>query len=177
LLSATRDRPVFLLTRRPPPPIVAAPSVAPVRALPPPAPEPDHPLLKLVGTIAGQEEGIALFLDEATRAMLRLRIGEGHDGWVLRAISGRDVFFAKGERDATLSLPPRGSSEAPSAVAAVAPKVGGVWTDGDGQAITPPLAPTAPSAAASGGSETWRDGDGRMISPPPMHLASPLMTP
>jgi hypothetical protein len=54
-LSVTRERPIFSPSRRPPPPpAVAAPYVPPVSQSQPPSkpPEPDHPPLTLVGTLA-----------------------------------------------------------------------------------------------------------------------------
>ncbi len=91
-LTLTRERPLFSASRRPPaPPVVAAPVVAPRPPPPPPPPrEPEKPRLSLVGTVGG-EDGIAVFVDQATQAIVRLRTGEGHDGWVLRTVGGREV--------------------------------------------------------------------------------------
>jgi hypothetical protein len=80
-LSATRERPIFSPSRRPPPPpVVAAPYVPP--ASPPPSPrkpaEPDHPLLTLLGTLAGESQGVGIFLNETDKTTLRLRTGEDH---------------------------------------------------------------------------------------------------
>lgn len=82
-LSITRERPIFSPSRRPPPPaVVAAPYAAPVVRPPPAPPEPDHPLLTLLGTVAGTTEGFGIFIDDATKNVVRLKIGEGHDGWI-----------------------------------------------------------------------------------------------
>src|SRR5579862_2921660 len=61
-LSATRNRPLFTPSRRPPAPIVAsAPVVAPVRPTPQPPPAvPEHPNLVLVGTVAAESESVAV---------------------------------------------------------------------------------------------------------------------
>jgi len=82
-LTLTRDRPIFSSSRRPPPPPVAAAPVVQVRPAPRPPPprEPERPRLSLVGTVGG-EQGIAVFVDQGTQAIVRLRTGEGHDGWV-----------------------------------------------------------------------------------------------
>jgi general secretion pathway protein N len=107
-LSATRERPLFAPTRRAPPPAVAA---APPPAAPPPPPappkpaEPDRPQLSLVGTVSGEDEGIAVVVDAATKAVLRLKTGESHKGWTLRAVLRREARFEKGREAAVLSLP------------------------------------------------------------------------
>ena len=109
LLSVTRDRPIFSPSRRPPPAAVAAAAV--VEPLPPPppsAPGPIRPQLSLVGTVASDKEGIGVFLDRATNNMVRLRMGEGHDGWILRTVRVREVTLQNGGLTETLSLPPPG---------------------------------------------------------------------
>jgi len=105
-LTATRERPIFSASRRPPPAPVAAAPVMQTRAPPPPpAPRvPERPRLSLVGTVGG-EQGIAVFVDQATQAIVRLRPGEGHDGWVLRAVGGREVTLESDRDTAILSLP------------------------------------------------------------------------
>jgi general secretion pathway protein N len=81
-LRATVERPLFSASRRPPPPAavrIVAPSLPPSQL----AAEPDHPPLKLLGTIIGERKEIAVFLDDATKNMISLRIGQDHDGWTL----------------------------------------------------------------------------------------------
>lgn len=103
-LTVTRERPLFSSSRRPPPPpVVAAPVVQ--RKAPPPKPrEPERPRLSLVGTVGG-DDGIAVFVDQATQAIVRLRTGEGHDGWVLRTVGGREVTLQSDRDTAILTLP------------------------------------------------------------------------
>jgi hypothetical protein len=105
-LSATRQRPLFAPSRRPPPPVVAY-QLASAPPPPPPKPaEPEKPRLSLVGTIAGGAEGIGVFQDLASSgSVLRLKMGEGHDGWVLRAVQRREVTLQKGSQTAVLTLP------------------------------------------------------------------------
>ncbi|MCA6123845.1 hypothetical protein J6500_18355 [Bradyrhizobium sp. WSM 1704] len=107
-LSNTRDRPVFSPSRRPPPPeIVAEPVVA--KPSPPRQAEVEPPPLSLVGTIAGGDESFGIFLDQSTKAPLRLRIGEDFQGWKLRTINGREVTMEKDQQGALLALPQPGT--------------------------------------------------------------------
>jgi len=169
-LSATRERPIFSPSRRPPPAaVVAAPYASPVVRPPTRPPEPDHPLLTLLGTVAGTTEGFGIFIDDTTRSVVRLKTGEGHAGWILRSVRGREVTFDKDKRTATLSLPTPGTELADRrALASSAGQSGGDgWVDGDGQIITPPLRnipqpvvalPSAPAHPPA----TPVDGDARM---------------
>ena len=109
-LSATRERPIFSPSRRPPPAAVAAESTI----VKPPAVrkrEPEVPQLALVGTIASDEEGFGIFLDQSTKGALRLKLGEDYQGWRLRAIRGREVTMEKDQRAAVLTLPPPGAAQ------------------------------------------------------------------
>ena len=63
-----------------------------------------RPRLSLVGTVGG-EQGIAVFVDQATQAVIRLRTGEGHDGWVLRIVGGREVTLQNDRDTAVLTMP------------------------------------------------------------------------
>jgi len=103
-LTATRERPIFLPSRRAPAPAVAGTPVV-VAPPPPPAAEPEQPPLILVGVIAGDNEGFAVFLDQATNSVVRLKTGQDHTGWVLRTVKGREVTLEKNKRIATLTLP------------------------------------------------------------------------
>lgn len=141
-LSATRDRPIFSPSRRPPaPPAVAAAPAAPPKA-PVAAPaEPDKPPLTLVGTIVGDSEGFGIFLDQATKAVIRLKTGQDHVGWVLQSVHGREATFKKGRQSATLALPAPGSDQTNTSAADQTPlgaPPGNLWMDGDGQLIAPP---------------------------------------
>jgi general secretion pathway protein N len=113
-LTATRERPLFTPSRRAPAAAIAGP-VAPVPAAPPPPPpaEPDRPQLTLVGAVAGQNEGIAVFLDQTNNSVVRLRTGQDHLGWVLRSVKGREAVLEKDRLSATLELPPTGVAPMP----------------------------------------------------------------
>ena len=113
-LSATRERPIFSPSRRPPAPTLVAASVP---VLPPQLPtptEPSQPLLTLVGTIVSDIDQIGVFLDQATRGIIRLKVRQEHAGWLLVAVQERQVMFEKGTRAATLTLPARGTEVVPS---------------------------------------------------------------
>jgi hypothetical protein len=108
-LSGTRDRPIFSPSRRP---LSVAVAAEPVVAKPPPPrkKEIEPPPLALVGTIVGGEEGFGIFIDQATKDALRLKLGEDFQGWKLRVIQGREVSMEKDQRTAVLKLPEPGGS-------------------------------------------------------------------
>jgi hypothetical protein len=104
-LSATRERPIFSPSRRPPAPAVFAVAAAePPKLVPPP--EPTRPPLVLVGTVVGEFRQIGIFVEETTKEMVRLATGEGHGGWVLHSVDKAGVQFEKGQRTATFMLRP-----------------------------------------------------------------------
>jgi general secretion pathway protein N len=155
-LTATRERPLFTPSRRPA--MQAAPAaIVNVPAPPPPAAEPEQLALRLLGTITGQESGIAICLNLATNDVVRVRTGESFDGWRLQTIRGREATFEKASRQAVLALPSPDDPRAP----ALPPQIAG--------AQPLPLLPTnatPPRPATPQGSGTWMDGDGNMIAPP-----------
>jgi general secretion pathway protein N len=84
---------------------------------PPPPPPPrkkevEPPPLALVGTIASEQEGFGIFLDQSTKEALRLKIGEDFQGWKLLAIKGGQVTMEKDQQAAVLTLPPPGGQSA-----------------------------------------------------------------
>jgi general secretion pathway protein N len=100
-LTATRERPIFSPSRRPPPPVsLAAPQQQPAQKN-----EPDRPLLTLIGTVAEGGDGIAVFRDESTKNILRMQTGESHLGWTLSTVSPREVTMARNHDTATLAIP------------------------------------------------------------------------
>jgi hypothetical protein len=109
-LTITRERPIFSPSRRPPPPVVAAAPYVP----PPPAKPagPQRPQLALVGTVVNAKEGFGIFLDQATNTIVRLKTGEGHNGWILRLVQGREATLQKDRETAVLALPARDAEQA-----------------------------------------------------------------
>jgi hypothetical protein len=111
-LSMTRDRPIFSPSRRPPPPL-AAPVIA--KQVEPTKPaEPEQPPLILVGTVAGGDSGIAVFVEQSTENTVRLRVNESHQGWTLRSIQGREVMLLKDRKSSVLALAPPGGNPEPA---------------------------------------------------------------
>jgi general secretion pathway protein N len=106
--SVTRDRPIFLPSRRPPPAVSA---VTVSKAIVPPRPkEPEQPQLSLVGTISGDDDKFGIFIDLSTKAVLRLRVGEDFQGWKLQSVQGREAAFQKNQLSFVVALPQPGLS-------------------------------------------------------------------
>jgi hypothetical protein len=112
-LSGTRDRPIFSSSRRPPPTTVAPAAISKVAAVPKPR-EPERPQLSLVGTIASDDEGFGIFLDQSSKMALRLKVGEDYQGWTLRSVQGREATLEKDQQVVTLALPQPGVGQASS---------------------------------------------------------------
>jgi len=100
-LSATRDRPLFSPTRRPPPPGVNHP---PPITLPAPA-QPERPQFSLVGTVIGEQGAIGVFVESASKQAFRLRIGDIRGGWILRDIQQRSASLEKSGGIVAIELP------------------------------------------------------------------------
>jgi hypothetical protein len=111
--SVTRERPIFLPSRRPPAAPEATVAVPKVVALPK---EPERPQLSLVGTIAGDDDRFGIFVDQSTKAVIRLRVGDDFQGWKLRSIQGREASLEKSQKTVVLELPQPSSSQAAVAV-------------------------------------------------------------
>jgi hypothetical protein len=103
-LHATRERPVFSASRRPPKPAVITPPVYTLTVAAPSAPP--KPTFNLLGTVAGNGEGYAILMKATTNETVRLKMGEGEDGWILRSVSGREAILEKNDRTEVLELPP-----------------------------------------------------------------------
>ncbi len=112
-LRATRERPVFAETRRPPVVAIAEP-VRMVEPSPEPEPaEPEAPGLTLIGTVVGAQETVAVFRSTTAREVIRLRIGEADAGWTLRSVQPKSTTLEKASREVTLALAPPDASSAP----------------------------------------------------------------
>ena len=113
VLTATRERPLFSPSRRPPsaPVIATKPVAAPPPPPPPPAPE--RPNLSLVGTVRAENGSIAVFVDATTQATVRLRPGQNHRGWTLQSVDRRAAELQKGDRTETVALSAAAAPPAP----------------------------------------------------------------
>jgi general secretion pathway protein N len=117
VLTATRERPIFSASRRPPPRAVAGPRIEPENA--PVAQKPaeaEHPPLALIGAVVGDSDAIAVFIDRSNQGIVRLRAGETHAGWLLSSVLRREVTFKKADLTEVLVLQrPDTSPAVPSA--------------------------------------------------------------
>lgn len=102
-LHATRERPLFSPSRRPPAPAVIS---APVQVKAAPPPPPSKPTLDLLGIVEGHDESYAVFINTTTHDIVRLKTGEGEDGWVLRSARGRKAVLERNDQTEVLELPP-----------------------------------------------------------------------
>src|SRR5215471_6603978 len=142
-LTEAHARPIFSPSRRPPPPPPPPPVAAPVvaRAAPPPPETAKQPDLALVGTVMGDGEFIGIFVESRTKNIVRLRTGEGHDGWTLLSIQGREATLASGNASAILALPTTGPNGQPIAAvttvvaqpAPVAPEITSALPEDEGK--------------------------------------------
>jgi hypothetical protein len=112
--TVTRDRPIFLPSRRAPAPPASIVTVAKV-VVPKPK-EPEQPQLSLVGTISGDDARFGIFVDQATKNVLRLKVGEDFQGWELRSIQAREASFQKNQLTFVVALPQPGLSQPSVAV-------------------------------------------------------------
>jgi len=113
-LRETTERPLFSPSRRPPPLPLAAPPVVAAALPPPPPPEPQPPPLALLGTIVNEHTRIAVFIDQTTKDIVRLKLGQNRAGWTLRAVHGRRVDLERDRRVATLFLQRDAEDQRPS---------------------------------------------------------------
>ena len=156
-LSATGERPIFSPSRRPPAPPVIAAQPSPVPPAPPTPKEAARPPLVLVGTAVGGSRRLGVFLEEATKKVIRLDPGGGHSGWLLRRLDRREAQFEKAHRAAILALRPApGPEPAASSVRAPVPAQPPIGPQGTGSvdALATPRLPLQPAKASLGASAT-----------------------
>jgi len=110
-LSATRERPLFAPSRRPPPVAVDAPAVEAATPQLSPRPAP-----RLLGTVIGPSDRVAVVV-EGENPPASLRVGETALGWKLRAVGPRAATFEGPGGTLTLELP----SAVPSPVEVLRP--------------------------------------------------------
>ena len=98
-LSATRERPIFSPSRRPPA------SSAPLPLAQNRFNGANRPPLTLLGVIAGGEPGIAVFLDGNSQAVIRMKVGEIRSGWMLHSVKRREATLIKDQQQVVLAIP------------------------------------------------------------------------
>jgi general secretion pathway protein N len=110
-LTATCERPVFSVSRRPQARVTAAPRVEQIKApVAQKEPELEFPALELIGVVVGDNEAIAVFLDRGSRGIVRLRAGDAYAGWMLSSVLPRAVTIKNADRMEVLSLQRRDQS-------------------------------------------------------------------
>jgi general secretion pathway protein N len=122
-LSATRERPLFSPSRRPPAPVIAAAPApaAPTTAIAAKPTAPDGPPLILVGTVVSAQKRVAILFNRATRQVTQVREGEEESGWRVRLVSPRSAVVEKDARSVTLDLPNPGDEPAVDEMPGAAP--------------------------------------------------------
>jgi hypothetical protein len=101
--EATRARPLFAPTRRPPPAPASAPRpvLAPQAIVVPPPPPP----LTLSGVILGPDVAVALLTRQGRAEAARVVLGGIIDGWRVSEIRPRAVVLTLEQRSVTVGLP------------------------------------------------------------------------
>lgn len=67
--------------------------------------------MALIGAIVSDRDAVAVFLDQTSQKIVRLRQGEAHSGWVLNSVLRREVTLKKADQIETLGFP---SQETPA---------------------------------------------------------------
>jgi len=98
-LSATRERPLFSPSRRPPPPPLAPVVQRAAPVLPLAAPSVD-----LFGIVSDEEGARAIVRTGPGNKILRIRVGDEIGGWKVSQIEGRKLVLSLGERSTTFTL-------------------------------------------------------------------------
>lgn len=162
--TASVARPLFAPSRRPPP--VPAAAVSAPAPPPPPKPEPEKPSLALLGTVAfSPSGGIGLFIDQGTKALVRLKMGEDHQGWILRRVQRREVVLERAREKLVLTLPAANASAGAGSIAVAAQA-------SPAPAASPPA--TAPAWPGTGTQAAALTGADRPAGPPAAPGATPF---
>jgi len=96
-LSATLERPLFSMTRRP-----APKPAAPVVSAPPPPPPPPPPSVVVLGIVS--EDGIGHAAIRSGDKLMRVRTGDDVGGWKVETIEPRRLVLRLGERSVDFKL-------------------------------------------------------------------------
>ena len=112
--AATRDRPLFTPSRRPPPLPMAQ------RVEPTPAPPPN---LTLFGTLVDAEGPSAIVRDTPSGKAVRVRVGDDLDGWKIAQIDDRQLVLSLDDRSVTFTMFGAGHAEEHTGAISHAPPV------------------------------------------------------
>ncbi|MDI4235723.1 MULTISPECIES: hypothetical protein [unclassified Bradyrhizobium] len=114
-LGATRDKPLFSPTRRPPPK-----PVAPVARQEPPPPPPPPPSVVVLGIVSENGDGRAAIRAGGTGdKVTRVRTGDDVSGWKVERIEPRRLVLTQGERAVDFALFGGGAKSVKTAGSAV----------------------------------------------------------
>jgi hypothetical protein len=94
--TATRDRPLFTPSRRPPAEPTALRDVAP-----PPAPPPD---LTLFGILVGADGPSAIVRGAPSEKVVHVRVGDQVDGWKIAQIGERQIVLSRDDRSVIFKM-------------------------------------------------------------------------
>lgn len=109
-LQATRQRPLFAPTRRPPPESVATPETEASAA--PPAVSP--PTVQVTGIIIGGGKQMALVKRAQDPNAIRVTVGSDIDGWTVSAVLVRGIVLKRDAQTVTVDLPESGKPPEPA---------------------------------------------------------------
>jgi hypothetical protein len=113
-LQGFRDRPLFVSTRRPPPPVVEQePYIEPVAEYEPepePEPEPETFNVTLSGIMEIDGEPLALVRDENEGTTSSVRVGDTLEGWTVASIGEGSVSLSRDDRTQDIKIFQPGSS-------------------------------------------------------------------
>jgi general secretion pathway protein N len=101
-LSATRDRPLFSPSRRPPAPAPIA--IRTEEPVPEPLPEPSPPGVTLFGTVVGRQGARAFIATGTGDQIIRVQPGDDISGWTVTEITQRNLVLSRAEQSATFTL-------------------------------------------------------------------------
>lgn len=104
-LDATRSRPLFSPTRRPPPPAVA-PAIQPAALVLPGPPAASAPTLQLSGVVMGGKPVAIIKLPSDPKAR-NVTLGTLIDGWTVIGILPREIQLRHADRTVIIYLPGR----------------------------------------------------------------------
>jgi len=99
--EATRERPLFVPTRRGPPKPVAHYEPPPP---PPPPVETPPPRVRLVGIVYSEQEKRVLIIADNPSKPRSLQQGDAIDGWAVTRVDPRSIELRNGERSLVLVL-------------------------------------------------------------------------